>query len=284
MEQENKTKEHRERQLDVNPNSIEALWSVRRMELKSKVAFCGGYYYEIGPVALGGSDAIPDPHFNRISVLESDKLDQGLLTECSTRMAGGTPLFIDVPHPASEAVRNLFLQNSYHPTGESRSSMLLTESRDASQGTDELHISLVNPDTTDLFLDLFLRGFDTPAELIPLAMGLFHDLVLRNCHPGNSRLYIGTYRGEPAATLYLFYEGDEGGINMVSTKETLRGKGLATAMMRRSMDDAHELGLKILSLETGWNSPPERLYGRLGFTTIARHEIFTNVPDLNYGL
>ena len=162
--------------------------------------------------------------------------------------------------------------------------MLLTDSKAERRGTDELDIALVEPDTIDLFLDLFLRGFDTPEDLIPLATGLFRDLVFGNCHSGTSRLYIGSYRGEPAATLYLFYEDGEGGINMVSTKGTLRGRGLATAMMRRSMDDAREIGLRMLSLETGWNTAPERLYGGLGFTTIARHEVFTNVPDLTYGL
>ena len=270
--------------MDVASGNMEVLRSVRRMELKSKVAFCDGSYADVGPVVLGGSDSIPDPHFNRISVLEQEKLDQALLSECSGRMAEGIPLFVDVPYPVSEPVRELLLQNSYHPTDESRSSMVFTDSKGVPRGTNELQIALVRPDTIDLFLELFLKGFDTPESLIPLAKELFHDMVARNCHAGNSRLYIGTYRGEPAATLYLFYEGDEGGINMVSTKETLRGKGVATAMMSRSIDDAQELGLRVLSLETRWNSAPERLYGRLGFTTIARHEVFTNVPDLKYGL
>jgi GNAT superfamily N-acetyltransferase len=270
--------------MDVNPMSIEVLRSVRRMELKSKSAFCGGFYEDMGPVVLGGCEAVPDPHFNRISVLEPDKLNRALLAECVGRMVEGVPFFIDVPHPISRELSELLIENGCHPTGESRSSMLLTDRKDTSRTADELDIALVETDTLDVFLDLFLRGFDTPEYLVPVATGLFHDLVLRNCHHGNSRLYLGTFRNEPAATLYLFFEEDEGGVNMVSTKENLRRKGLAAAMVRRTIADARALGIRKLGLEARWDGAPERLYGRLGFITIARHEVFANMPDLKYGL
>lgn len=269
--------------MEIEPKNLPVLRSVRRMELKSKAVFCGGFYHESGPVVLGGSEAVPDPHFNRISVLESDKLDQPLLTECMGRMVEGVPVFIDVQYPVSEAANELLLRNGYYPTGESRSSMLLTGRKDAQQAA-ELDIALVEPRAIDIFSDLFLRGFDTPEDMIPFAMGIFHDLVIRNCRPENSRLYLGNYRGEPAATLYLFFERDEGGVNMVSTKENLRGRGLATAMVQRVIEDAQQIGIRLLGLETRWASAPERLYRELGFSTIARHEIFTNVPEMKYGL
>jgi len=254
------------------------------MELKSKSAFCGGFYHETDMAVLGGTDLVPDPHFNRISVLHPEKLDGELLAECSDRMVKGVPTFLDVPHPVSDALRELLTTSGYHPTGESRSSMLLTDSVAIPGAAKELDIRLVEPETLDVFLELFLRGFQTPEHLVPLATALFHDLVPQNLHPGNSRLYLGIFRGEPACTLYLFFERGEGGINMVSTKESLRGKGLATAMMLRTMEDARKLGLHLLGLEARWNGAPERLYKKLGFTTICRHEVFTNVSDLKYGL
>ncbi len=269
--------------MEIEWKSLDALRSVRRMELKSKAIFCGGFYIEIGPVVLGGSEAVPDPHFNRISVLESDELDQPLLAECTGRMVEGVPVFIDVQYPVSETANELLLRNGYYPTGESRSSMLLTDRKEA-QPVVELDIVLAEPRTVDIFSDLFLRGFDTPEGMIPFATAMFHDLVIRNCRPENSRLYIGNFRGEPASTLYLFFEGDEGGINMVSTKEKLRGRGLATAMLQRVVDDARQMEVRLLGLETRWASAPERLYRKLGFTTIARHEVFTNVPEMKYGL
>ena len=268
----------------VNPNSVDALRSVRRMELKSKSAFCGGFYHESESVLLGGSDMVPDPHFNRVSVLYPEKLDRNLLAECTDRMVKDVPMFLDVPHPVSDALGEFLTQRGYHPTGESRSSMLLTNSVPAVGRAKGLDISLAGPETLDVFLELFLRGFQTPEDLIPLATAMFHDLVPQNLHSGNSRLYLGTYRGEPACTLYLFFEGGEGGINMVSTKESLRGKGLATAMMQRTMEDAQKLGVHLLGLEARWNGAPERLYRKLGFTTICRHEVFTNVSDVSYGL
>lgn len=270
--------------MEVNPTSIEFVRSVRRMELKSKSAFCGGFYDDMGPVVLGGCEAVPDPHFNRISVLEPDKLNSALLAECVGRMVDGAPIFIDVPHPVPEELSELLVESGCHPTGESRSSMLLTGREETSRKAEKLDISLVEADTLDVYLDLFLKGFNTPEHLVPAATGLFRDLVPRNCHSGNSRLYLGTFRNEPAATLYLFFEGDEGGVNMVSKKESLRGRGLAAAMVGGAVADARSLGIRKLGLETRWNSAPERLYGRLGFATIARHEIFTNTPGMKYGL
>jgi len=254
------------------------------MEIKSKSVLCGGFYMEIGPVVLGGTEAVPDPHFNRVSILEQDKLDQSLLGECTREMVDGMPFFIDVPHPISDEIQELLLKNGYQPTGESRSSMLLVGDEAESRRNDNLDIAVVEPDKVDPFLDVFLRGFETPEDLLPLATGLFHDLVHQNYDPDKILLYLGKSGGEPAASLYLYHEGEEAGINMVATEESMRGKGFATAMMRRSMQDAEALSIRKLSLETRYNGNAERLYGRLGFVTIMRHEVFTNVPDLKYGL
>ncbi len=265
----------------MKSNEFEVLRSTRRMEIKSKAVFCGGFYHEIGDAVLGGSEAIPDPHFNRISILRN--FDRTLLAECTGRMVEGIPVFIDLSYPVSDGARELLLEHGYHTTGESRSSMALT-GRDCAPAAGELDIALADGETLDVFLSLFLRGFQTPEHLIPFAKGVFHDLVPRNCRPDNSRLYLGLFGAEPAATLYLFYEGTEAGINMVSTRENLRGKGLATTVLRRAIADAQALGISVLSLETRWDSAPERLYSKLGFSTIARHEVFTNMPDLKYGL
>lgn len=254
------------------------------MELKSKAAFCGGIYVEIGPAVIGAAESVPDPHFNRISIVEPDKLDQVLLAECINQMPEGGPAFIDMPYPVSEEQQEVLIRNGYHPTGESRSSMMLTEHNNFADTLEEFDIELVEPETLDTFLDLFLRGFETPEDIVPLAMSLFRELVIRHVNPGNCRLYLGVFQGEPAATQYLYHEDDEGGINMLSTKKPLRRRGMATMMVRRAIEDSQQLGIRLLSLETRWNGAPERLYKRLGFTTIMRHEVFTNVPDLKYGL
>lgn len=269
--------------MQIDPTNPDALMSARRMEIKSKSAICGGIFHEDETTVIGGTDVVPDPHFNRISVLDPDKFDAAALTECLAKMVEGTPAFIDVPHPTPENTKGLLLENGYHFTEESRSSMLLTDFDNTEGGTDELDIEILEPGTIDTYLDIFLRGFDTPEEMIPLASALLRELVIRNFFPDMFRHYLGVFRGEPAATLYLFFEGDEGGINWVATKRELRGKGIASAMMRRCVDDAKELGVRLLSLETGWDSAPERLYKRLGFTTIGRHEVFTNTPELKYG-
>ncbi|GAB4337975.1 MAG: hypothetical protein Kow0099_11640 [Candidatus Abyssubacteria bacterium] len=262
----------------------EALRSARRMELKSKAAFCAGVYAETAAAALSVSDAVPDPHFNRISVVHYELFDRDAFEACAGRMVPGTPHFIDVPHPVPERIRRLLIQKGYHSTGESRASMMLTGDDIAPPPNRQVDISIADGNTLDTFLELFLNGFATPEHLMPLATAVFRELVFQQCGPDNSRLYIGKYEGEPAATLYLFFEAHEGGINMVATREDLRGKGLATAMMRRAMADARALGIRLVSLEARWGGAPERLYRRLGFATICRHEVFTNTPELKYGL
>lgn len=268
----------------IDPNSIEALRSVRTMEIQSKSDFCGGFFEDIGPAVLGGSEAVPDPHFNRISIIEHDKFDGALLSKCIEKLPEGMPAFIDVLHPVSESMQDLIAANGWHPTGESRSSMLFTDYHGAPHEMEGFEISEVGSGTLETFIDLFLRGFATPEELIPLATSIMVDLIPKNCGREHFRLYLGTFQGQPACTEYLYFDGDEGGINMVSTREALRGKGLATAMLHRIIDDARGLGVRLLSLETRWNGAPERLYRKLGFTTIARHEVFTNVADLKYGI
>jgi ribosomal protein S18 acetylase RimI-like enzyme len=264
------------------------------MEIKSKSVFCGGFYHEAGHAVLGGSEVVPDPHFNRISIFEQGDLDEHLLVEYGKRMIEGMPVFVDLPYPVSDASRNTLLRHGYYSTGEFRSSMALTGHNDelvrrdaganAFAQDDSFSISIVDDNSLDTFLELFLRGFQTPEDLIPLAKSLFHDPVAGNCRADNSRLYLGLLDKLPAATLYLFFEEGEGGINMVSTREDLRKKGIATSVLLRAIADAQALGVHTLGLETRWDSAPERLYRKLGFTTIARHEVFTNMPDLKYGL
>jgi len=270
--------------MQIDPKSIEVLHVVRRTEIKAKSHMSGGFYEEIGPVVLGGTETIPDPHFNRISIVEQDKLDQSVLGTCVERMAEGMPIFIDAPHPVSQSTQEMILESGYHFTGESRSSMVLAGHDNSRQVNGDIDVSILQPEMIETFLDLFLRGFETPEEIIPFAKSLFQDLVLKNCTPNDSRLYLGKYKGEPVGTLYLFFEGEEAGVNMVATREDLRGKGCATAMVRRAITDAREMGVRVVGLETMWNGAPERLYGKLGFVTIARHEVYTNVSDLKYGL
>jgi len=196
--------------VQINPNSIEALRSVRRMEIKSKSDFCGGFFEDIGPAVLGGSEAVPDPHFNRISIIESERIDASFLGHCIRKLPVGTPAFIDVLHPVSDTIEELIAANGWHPTGESRSSMLLTDYQEAPDDMEGLEISEVNPETLEAFIDLFLRGFDTPEELIPLATSIMGDLIPKYCGPNHFRLYLGTFHGEPACTEYLYFAGDEG--------------------------------------------------------------------------
>ena len=263
---------------------LEELQSARRMELKSKSAFCGGFYEELGQVYVAGSSQIPDAHFNRISILDAGAMDGQLLRRAVEMIGDETPIFVDALHPVPEALRQFLKEHGFKSTGELRSSMMLHGRQPENAPVAGLTIREVRPETLDTFLELFLRNFDTPEEMIPLAKSLLHDPVLQHARAESVRMYLGIFNDEPACTEYLFHEGEEGGVNMVSTNASLRGKGLASAMLERLMNDAQKLGVRLLSLETRADSPPERLYQRLGFGTIAVIEIFTNLDGLKYGL
>jgi ribosomal protein S18 acetylase RimI-like enzyme len=265
-------------------NPLEYLQSARRMELKSKSAFCGGFYDELGQVYVAGSGQIPDAHFNRISILDADAVGGQLLRDAVKLIGAESPIFIDALHPVSDALRQFLKEHGFQSTGELRASMMLHGRQPENAPVAGLTIREVRPEMLDTFLELFLRNFDTPEEMIPLAKSLFHDLVLQHARAESVRMYLGVFNEEPACTEYLFHEGEEGGVNMVSTKASFRGKGLASAMLRRLMDDAQGLGVRLLSLETRASSAPERLYQALGFETIAVLEIFANLDGLKYGL
>jgi ribosomal protein S18 acetylase RimI-like enzyme len=253
------------------------------MELKAKSAFCGGIYEEMGQVFISGNSRVPDAHFNRISIIDGQEFNQRVLKE-SLSALGEVPLFVDTVHPTPAPLRDLLGKNCFHSTGELRASMVMKEPTTIGGALEGLEIQAVRAETLDVFLELFLQGFDTPQDILPFAKELFHGLVLERFKDESLRMYLGIVNGEPASTQYLFYERDEGGINMVSTKASLRRKGLATAMLCCLLDDAGRLGVRCLSLEARANSDPERLYQKLGFATIATHEIFTNMLNLRYGL
>jgi ribosomal protein S18 acetylase RimI-like enzyme len=80
--------------------------------------------------------------------------------------------------------------------------------------------------------------------------------------------------GEVAACADLYLDGDTGQIEDVLTLEEHRNRGLASALVVRTVDEARRAGATLVFLvahETDW---PWRLYERLGFETIGRYYKF----------
>lgn len=76
--------------------------------------------------------------------------------------------------------------------------------------------------------------------------------------------FVGVCDGTPAATLTFCCFGPVAWIAMVLTDPEFRGRGLATALMRRAIDDLQSRGVKTIRLDATPLGRP--VYQRLGFT------------------
>lgn len=67
---------------------------------------------------------------------------------------------------------------------------------------------------------------------------------------------------------------------MVIVSPAMRGKGIGTHLMEYTLEQAKkELSLSLINLEVYEGNPAERLYRRLGFTELGRHERFLKDGD-----
>lgn len=77
--------------------------------------------------------------------------------------------------------------------------------------------------------------------------------------------YLAYAGDEPAATAILYQGREASELLAVGTLPRFRGRGLATALVRRAIADFSRRGQGFLFLDTRPGSGPERLYTRLGF-------------------
>lgn len=91
---------------------------------------------------------------------------------------------------------------------------------------------------------------------------------------GAARWYLALAGGRPVGTAVL-YQGEEAAqVLAVGTLPSVRGRGVATAVMRRLIADWQAEGWGFLFLDTTPGSGAERLYLRLGFVPAYRREVY----------
>jgi GNAT superfamily N-acetyltransferase len=76
-------------------------------------------------------------------------------------------------------------------------------------------------------------------------------------------VYLAYERGEPASCVAVVDEGGDCGVYCVATRPASRGRGLASALMRRVLVDARERGCNTSSLQSSDLGFP--VYQRLGY-------------------
>ena len=79
--------------------------------------------------------------------------------------------------------------------------------------------------------------------------------------------------------------GSEGEVKSMRTTPRARGRGVATLLLERILDEARTQGFSAVSLETGveqYFSAARSLYARLGFTECAPFASYTDDPNSVY--
>jgi GNAT superfamily N-acetyltransferase len=129
------------------------------------------------------------------------------------------------------------------------------------------------PGTLELLPD---PSFADVAALNDLAYGYsdqpFHR-ALGDAPADGTHLYVACVEGHPAACLVAedHHEADCG-IYWVATLPQARGRGLATALMREALADAHERGRRTSTLQATKLGQP--VYERVGYRSIGTLEMW----------
>jgi ribosomal protein S18 acetylase RimI-like enzyme len=100
---------------------------------------------------------------------------------------------------------------------------------------------------------------------------LLHDLYYTEISDPRMTGYLIRIDGIPAARCQLFSADGLGRVEAVRTRASYRGRGLASALVRRATLDSLECGNRITFIYAEPGSGPQRLYHRLGFRTVAQN-------------
>jgi GNAT superfamily N-acetyltransferase len=109
-----------------------------------------------------------------------------------------------------------------------------------------------------------LQSFgDTEDE--PDASTLANEIASRTAElRGDGRGLVALVDGEVAA-MCAYYSGDDYFVFLLGTRLPFRGRGIASAILRRVYEDARASGARSVVINARFGGRPEALYRRLGF-------------------
>lgn len=112
--------------------------------------------------------------------------------------------------------------------------------------------------------------WDAVASINDVAYGLQPSSgfgrALRNVAADDARAYVALVDGEPAASTVALIHGDDCSITLVATLPRMRGRGLASGLMRRALREALEAGCATTTLEATAMGAP--VYHGMGYRTL----------------
>lgn len=102
----------------------------------------------------------------------------------------------------------------------------------------------------------------------PVLRRLSRASMLAGLLDSRQRFYLARLGGEPAGVAHVLCDGETAGIYALSTRRTLRRRGVATALLRRAIGDASDAGAGAIGLRTAARNPARKLFESLGFAPV----------------
>jgi GNAT superfamily N-acetyltransferase len=108
-----------------------------------------------------------------------------------------------------------------------------------------IHVRAATSTDVDLFIDLFLAGYDYPAALRETARDVMRFWY--GC-PG-WRLYLGVVEGLPASVAVMYMDGAVAYLAAAATVPQFRGRGCHRALIEARLADAAEDGCELVAAQ-----------------------------------
>ena len=119
----------------------------------------------------------------------------------------------------------------------------------------------ISPDDARTFAEIHSGGARWVRQLsLRTTLGAMLD-------DGNT-FYLAYVDGQAAGTLHLLCDEGIAGIYAVATLKAHRGRGVATALLRRAIRDARATGCETIALSTDRENQAQRLYAANGFVPL----------------
>jgi ribosomal protein S18 acetylase RimI-like enzyme len=128
-------------------------------------------------------------------------------------------------------------------------------------------IEPVDASSVEAFARTKLQSFDeTEDEPDPAALA--YEVSVRRAElRGDGRGLIASVEGQVAA-MCAYYSGEDHFVFLLGTRIPCRGRGIASALLRRVLEDAREQNARSVVINTRAGGRPEALYRRLGFSDL----------------
>ena len=138
--------------------------------------------------------------------------------------------------------------------------LLMVLRRPPEREADTARVTQVDADTLRPFRMAFIRTYPWGTAAVAEQLAAWKTRIA-----GDVRFYAVLDDGEPVAATDLYLSDGDAQVEDVATHEAHRGRGHATALVQRAVDDAHAAGAEFVFLVADSEDWPQHLYRSLGF-------------------